>query len=381
MLDVVKTIHIVFQILVMLVFPYLAQLSRHWGKWGNFLSPVVLCYIFGMILSNFNVVQTSIHFRETCSQASIALALPLLLYSSDLSFVYHNLKVFLLSFALAIVAAIVATGGIALLFFPHLPHLDQAAGMLLAVYVGGTVNLFATGYGLEATPEYVGLVNAADIVVGGSYLLILTSVGPKLVALVLHRKPASVYVHLEEEVQHKKPEISMILASLASSILILLLSVGFSYLIFGHLKNSAFLILCLTSISILASRLEIIKKLTASFQVGEYLLLMFCVGLGLLADLEQLVSGGFQIVLLTISTILGTVGLHLLLARLFKVDDEAFLVTSTATIFGPPFIPQIAATIGNPKVILPGIAAALMGIMLANYLGISLGWLIQWILN
>jgi uncharacterized membrane protein len=107
---------------------------------------------------------------------------------------------------------------------------------------------------------------------------------------------------------------------------------------------------------------------------------MFCVGLGLLADLEQLAGGGFSIVLLTISTILGTVGLHLLLAKIFNVDDEAFLVTSTATIFGPPFIPQIAATIGNPKVILPGIAAALMGIMLANYLGIGLGWFINWIL-
>lgn len=105
----------------------------------------------------------------------------------------------------------------------------------------------------------------------------------------------------------------------------------------------------MTTLSIAASRLEVIKKLRGSFQVGEYLLLIFCVGLGLLADLEQLAGGGFQIVILTISTILGTVGLHLLLAKIFKVDDEAFLVTSTATIFGPPFIPQIAATIGNPQ--------------------------------
>lgn len=376
-----KTLQIILQVLVMLIFPYLAQRSQRWGKWGNFLSPVVLCYIFGMILSNFNLIQTPITFREACSQGSIALALPLLLYSSDLGFVYQNLKVFLLSFGLAILAAVLATAVIAYAFFAHLPHIDQAAGMLLAVYVGGTVNLFATGYGLGATAEYIGLVNAADIVVGGTYLLVLTSIGPKLVALVLHRKPASVYLQVEEEIEHKRPAPEMIFVCLASSLTILLISVGISYLIFGNLKNSAFLILCLTTLSIAASRLEWIKKLTASFQVGEYLLLMFCVGLGLLADLEQLVSGGFQIVLLTISTILGTVGLHLLLAKLFKVDDEAFLVTSTATIFGPPFIPQIAATIGNPKVILPGIAAALMGIMLANYLGISLGWFIHWILS
>lgn len=375
-----KTVQIAFQVLAMLIFPYLAQRSKHWGKLGNFLSPVVLCYIFGMILSNFNLIQTPIAFRETCSQFSIALALPLLLYSSDLGFVYRNLKVFLLSFALAILAAVLATGTIAYVFFSHIPHIDQAAGMLLAVYVGGTVNLFATGYGLGATADYIGLVNAADIVVGGTYLLILTSVGPKLVALVLHRKPSSTYTHSIEEEAEPAPAPGMILACLASSIVIFGISVGLSFLIFGNLKNGAFLILCLTTISIVASRLELIKKLKGSFQVGEYLLLMFCVGLGLLADLEQLVGGGFSIVLLTISTILGTVGLHLLLAKIFKVDDEAFLVTSTATIFGPPFIPQIAATIGNPKVILPGIAAALMGIMLANYLGIGLGWFINWIL-
>ncbi len=375
-----KTVQIAFQILVMLGFPYLAQRTKQSGKLGNFLSPVVLCYIFGMILSNFNLIQTPIKFREACSQFSIALALPLLLYSSDLGFVYRNLKVFLVSFGLAILAAVVATGAIAVAFFAHLPHIDQAAGMLLAVYVGGTVNLFATGYGLGATPEYIGLINAADIVVGGSYLLILTSVGPKLVALVLHRKPSTEYTHTIEEETVAPPAPGMILACLASSIVILGISVGLSFLIFGNLENSAFLILCLTTISIAASRLELVQKLKGSFQVGEYLLLMFCVGLGLLADLEQLVDGGFPIVLLTISTILGTVGLHLLLAKIFKVDDEAFLVTSTATIFGPPFIPQIAATIGNPKVILPGIAAALMGIMLANYLGIGLGWFINWIL-
>ncbi|MDX2070372.1 MAG: DUF819 family protein [Haliscomenobacter sp.] len=375
-----KTVQIAFQVLVMLIFPYLAQRSKHWGKLGNFLSPVVLCYIFGMILSNFNLIQTPITFRETCSQFSIALALPLLLYASDLGFVYRNLKVFLLSFALAIFAATIATGTIAYVFFSHIPQIDQAAGMLLAVYVGGTVNLFATGYGLGATADFIGLVNAADIVVGGTYLLILTSVGPKLVALVLHRKPSSTYTHTIGEEAEPTPAPGMILACLASSVVILGISVGLSFLIFGNLKNSAFLILCLTTISIAASRLEWIKMLKGSFQVGEYLLLMFCVGLGLLADLEQLVGGGFSIVLLTISTILGTVGLHLLLAKIFKVDDEAFLVTSTATIFGPPFIPQIAATIGNPKVILPGIAAALMGIMLANYLGIGLGWLINWIL-
>jgi uncharacterized membrane protein len=334
-----------------------------------------------MVLSNFKLIQTSNDTREQLSYLSIALALPLLLYSSDFGFVYRNLKVFLVSFVLAVVAAIVATGAIAYLFFAKLPLVHQAAGMLLAVYVGGTVNLFATGVGLNADTEFIGLMNAADIVVGGAYLLILTSVGPKLVALVLHRKVEVESFQLVEEEAQKQLSLGMILACLASSMVVLAISVGLSFLVYGNLNNTTFLILCLTTIGIAVSRLAVIKKLSGSFQVGEYLLLMFCVGLGLLADLNQLTGAGFQVVLLAVATLIGTVGLHLLLAKLFKVDDEAFLVTSTATIFGPPFIPQIAATIGNPKVILPGIAAALMGIMLANYLGISLGWFLAWVLQ
>jgi len=376
----VEILHLVLQVFAMLLIPFFAQRSKHWGKLGNFLSPVVLCYILGMVLSNFKLIQTSNDTREQLSYLSIALALPLLLYSSDFGFVYRNLKVFLVSFVLAVVAAIVATGAIAYLFFAKLPLVHQAAGMLLAVYVGGTVNLFATGVGLNADTEFIGLMNAADIVVGGAYLLILTSVGPKLVALVLHRKVEVESFQLVEEEAQKQLSLGMILACLASSMVVLAISVGLSFLVYGNLNNTTFLILCLTTIGIAVSRLAVIKKLSGSFQVGEYLLLMFCVGLGLLADLNQLTGAGFQVVLLAVATLIGTVGLHLLLAKLFKVDDEAFLVTSTATIFGPPFIPQIAATIGNPKVILPGIAAALMGIMLANYLGISLGWFLAWVL-
>lgn len=376
-----KILHLVLQAFAMLLIPFFAQSSRHWGKLGNFLSPVVLCYILGMVLSNFKLIQTSNETREQLSYLSIALALPLLLYSSDFGFVYRNLKVFLVSFVLALVAAIVATGAIAYLFFAKLPLVHQAAGMLLAVYVGGTVNLFATGVGLNADSKFIGLINAADIVVGGAYLLILTSVGPKLVALVLHRKVEVESFQLDEGEIQKKLSLGMILACLASSVVVLAIAVGLSFLVYGNLDNTTFLILCLTTIGIAVSRLAVIKKLSGSFQVGEYLLLMFCVGLGLLADLNQLTGAGFQVVLLAIATLLGTVVLHLLLAKFFKVDDEAFLVTSTATIFGPPFIPQIAATIGNPKVILPGIAAALMGIMLANYLGISLGWFLAWVLQ
>ena len=70
--------------------------------------------------------------------------------------------------------------------------------------------------------------------------------------------------------------------------------------------------------------------------------------------------------------------IHLLLARIFRVDRDTFMITSTAAIYGPAFIGPIASTLNNRSLILPGITLALLGFAIGNYLGISLARLMEW---
>ena len=57
------------------------------------------------------------------------------------------------------------------------------------------------------------------------------------------------------------------------------------------------------------------------------------------------------------------------------------MITSTAAIYGPVFVGQIASAIGNKKLIFTGIALGLLGFAVGNYLGIGLAYILKTILT
>jgi uncharacterized membrane protein len=361
-------------ILLIVFFPYLAVQANQRFKLGSFFSPVVLCYVAGMLVSNTHLIKSSSAFRETCSGLCIALALPLLLYASDFVFIRKNLRPLLASFALAVGSAVLAPLVLAFFFFHTLPNIGQALGMLIGVYIGGTVNLFAVGQTLGADANFITLVNAADVMTGGVYLLLLSSIGPSLFGRFLPLSNTRIQAMSSHNETSEEVQIDWraVVKCLFSALVVAGSSIGLTILLSGKINQSV-LMLVLTTLSLGAASLPVIRRLKGSFAVGEYLLMMFCICLGLMADLTQLQDNGPKILFFAAVTLLGTVLLHLILAKIFKIDLEAFMITSTATIFGPPFIPQISTVLNNPKLILPGIAAALAGIALANYLGSLVG--------
>jgi uncharacterized membrane protein len=68
--------------------------------------------------------------------------------------------------------------------------------------------------------------------------------------------------------------------------------------------------------------------------------------------------------------------LHFFLASLFKIDTDTILITSTAGIFGPPFVGPIAKALKNEEIIVSGITTGLVGYALGNYLGYFVFWVL-----
>jgi uncharacterized membrane protein len=68
--------------------------------------------------------------------------------------------------------------------------------------------------------------------------------------------------------------------------------------------------------------------------------------------------------------LIGSLILQALLCKLFKIDTDTFLITSSAAILSVPFIPVIAGALKNREILLPGFAAAILGYAVGNYLGI-----------
>ena len=116
-----------------------------------------------------------------------------------------------------------------------------------------------------------------------------------------------------------------------------------------------------------------------AYELGEYLLLIFCVAMGSLADLRMLSGGSVMLFLYRV----GGDGAGHRAARtasaLLRIDADSTLICSTATIYGPAQIGPVAAALKNRALVGPGLTLGLAGIALGNYLGLLTAWGLRWL--
>jgi uncharacterized membrane protein len=61
---------------------------------------------------------------------------------------------------------------------------------------------------------------------------------------------------------------------------------------------------------------------------------------------------------------------------IFRIDADTVIITSTAMIYSPPFVPVVAAALKNRDVIISGLTTGIIGYVIGNYLGIFTGFLL-----
>lgn len=373
-------IYAAIQLLIIALFPWLGKIISRRPALRDWLSPVVLCYALGILLGNLPVISLNADLAKTMTEATIVLAIPLLLFSTDLKVWFHQSRTVLLSFGLCVLSGLIGTQLIAFLFRETMEDSWQIAGMLVGIYTGGTPNMQAIGLALDAGQEKIVLLNAADILCGGILLLFLTSVAHRLYGLFLP------HYRLSGEMPADDPAAAgrtinrrQVFQAIGLSIAIVGVSLGLSYLFFRDLTHTAVIILLLTTLSIAASFSKKVRNWRGAYEAGDYFLLMFCVALGMLADFQVLIDQGGELILFTALALGATLLMHLFLSYLFRIDRDTTIITFTAASYGPAFIGQIAQTIGNKQLVFAGIAMGLLGYAIGNYLGIATAYFLRWL--
>jgi len=363
------------QVLLILFFPWLAKkISKSTFSW---LSPVVLCYSLGIILANIPFLDLNIPLANYFTQGTILLAIPFLLFATNLSGWFKDFKNMILAFSLCVLCGIIGTSFTGWYFKDSIVDSWRIGGMMAAIFSGGIPNMQAVGIALEAESETIVLLNAADIFIGGFYLIFMTTVAIKILNLFLNKYLIGKFYLSKNKLQiNQSINFPNFIKSLAAAVGIIGISVGLSFLIYQELA-ATFIILCLTTLSIIASRLSVISSIAGTFEVGDYLLLMFCVAVGMMANFNNILENGWHIIKFMAIAWGITVLLHWFLCYLFKLDSSTVLIASVAAIYGPVFIGQIASTIDNRRLVFPGIALGLVGIALGNYVGIFVAWILK----
>ncbi|MBS0012115.1 MAG: DUF819 family protein, partial [Bacteroidales bacterium] len=113
------------------------------------------------------------------------------------------------------------------------------------------------------------------------------------------------------------------------------------------------------------------------FQTGMYIILIFCIVVSSMADVRQLVDISFDLFWYVALAMYGSHFLHALLARFFKIDADTVIISGSALICSPPFVPVVAGALKNRDVILTGLIVGIAGYAVGNYLGVFIAYLLR----
>ena len=365
-------------------------LCRRFSAIGK-VGAILVLYFLGIILANLFVFPFEgfagklYPLQDALTSVTIPLALPLILFACD--FREWPVKKALGSLLIGLISVMaVATAGY-FLFRTHLgEQAPSIAGMIVGVYTGGTPNLAAIKMMLGVDEGTYVLMNSFDMLVSFIFLVFLMAAGIRLFRKILPvdsvpepdkglpqvgRKLAQSEADMYRDIFTRRHFLPT-LKALGLSILITGIGLGLSLLLTDGI-NMIVLILTLTTLAIAASFLPAVKKWEKSYDAGMYLVLIFSFVVASMVDIRSLdFREGLWLLAYIAFAIFGSLTLQVLLGRIFKVDADTTVITSVAMINSPLFVPMIADSMKNRRVILTGISIGIIGYAVGNYLGVLL---------
>jgi len=410
-----------------LTFPLaIIALCKRWSFFKK-LGTIVMAYFFGLVMGNIGILpKGSEEFRfalqgrsvipsaemeelvlaGSVSQADVyvnqvaglqdivltlivPLAIPLLLFSLNIRRWFRLAGQGFLSMILAFVSVVVVIATGYLIFQDLVPDSWKIAGLLTGVYTGGTPNLAAIRTALEVDPSLFIMTHTYDLIIGAFTIIFFITVGKQVFGLVLpeFRKPeiegdANEILGEVEDMDDftgmfRKTRLPKLMGAVGISLLIFAVSAGLS-LVLKSIPQMVVVILAITTFGIIASLFGWINRIEKTFQLGMYLILIFSLVVSSMADLSVIFSIKYiNLFLFVLYAYFGSLLLHLLLSIIFRVDTDNYLITTTALIYSPPFVPVVAAALKNKDIITTGLTVGLIGYVVGNYLAVPLAYLLK----
>lgn len=327
--------------------------------------------------------------QDMLTNLTVLIAIPLLLFSLDLKRWLHLAGEAFKSLILALVSLFIAIVVGFLIWGSSIPQSAEVGGLLVGVYTGGTPNLAILRLALQVDQEIYLLTHTSDVVIGAIFLLFLMTVAQRIFNTFLphfrdskkHRAICTIvkesegldnYLGMLNFKSFLKLGIALLL-----SIAILGIAFGLSTL-FDPKHETTIIVLTVTTLGILASLVKRINAIEYTFQFGMYFIIVFSLGLASLANLRVLLEtislGLFMYVFVAV---FGSMVIHVILSKIFKVDTDTTIITITALTYSAPFVPAVAAAIRNKEVIISGLAVGTLGYAFGTYAGLMMAALLK----
>nr|WP_320021101.1 DUF819 family protein [uncultured Draconibacterium sp.] len=353
------------------------------------IGAVLICYGVGLIVGNMGILPDGAEkYQNMLTDITIPLSLPLILFSVDVRSWFKMARSAFLALITGLISVLLIIIIGYFIFRNDIENIWQVAGMLVGVYTGGTPNMAAMKTALNVSQELYIMTHTYDLTLGAIYLVFILSIGQKVFLWFLPPfKPVKnedttvAEMNMEEEFESydgmlKKKTLFPLIGAFGISVAILGVSYGIS-LFLPKEYQTAVVILLITTFGIAFSFVPKIKAIKKTFQLGMYLILIFCLTVASMADISKLSNISFSLFYYVALAVYGSHIIHIALARIFKIDADTVIISTSALICSPPFVPVVAGALKNRQVILTGLVVGIAGYAVGNYLGVIVAYLLK----
>jgi len=380
---------IVLLVLFFLLCPLLILRLCHRYSFLNKIGAVVIAYVAGFVIGNIGIlsmIEGHGKAQELLTTLTIPIAIPLLLFSMDIRKWTKIAGKTMLSLLFALTAVIISVvAGFFIFRSQGIESLWDVSGMMVGLYTGSTPNLAAIQTALGADEANYMVIVTYDLVIGAFHLLFVMTIAQRLFLGFLpgysYNDPASGNI---AEAERGDPYWGMLKKKMG---LPLLKAFGAAVLIFGigaavtlivpRSSQMTAVILVITTLGIGASLIPAIKRLDKSFELGMYLILIFCMVIASRADLRNIDLVAMMIAAYVAIVVFGSMLIQAFLSWVFRIDADTYIITSTAMITNPAVVLAVAGALRNREIVFSGLSVSIIGLAVGNYLGVLMAWLLE----
>lgn len=352
---------------------------------------VVIAYVIGCLVGLSGILPVLDNFETVkdillkISSAAVPLAIPFMLFSSDVRSWRYLAPNFVKSLVMGLLAcALIAIAGFFVFGQNDPERFAGVSAMLVGLYTGGTANMATIKEVAGVDADTFLQAQIYQMLVGAIYLVVIIIFGKLLAGLILPQfKPSKQeYDAPSEKVAELESGNELFLGLFTSknlpylgiALLLTIVILGLGYLATLPFSKDAFMAVFMLSISlfaIIASFHKSVRSLPHTFDAGVYLILVFSIAVSSQVGGDMFKNLDFQFFLFVTFVTIGALFVHILLNAILRVDVDTTLVSSIALVTSPAFVPVMAGTLKNREVVGPGITVGLIGYAVGTYLGYS----------
>ena len=351
------------------------------------ITGAIIALIGAMILSNLNIIPIESPVYDQVWDYVIPLAIPLLLFRSNIFKIWNESRRLLFIFLISSVGTVVGVAVSFLLLHQFIPQLNKIAAMMTGSYIGGGVNFAALSTKFETPGELVSATVVADNSVMAFYFIVLITIpNLKFVKKYFRRLYNSDAESNENnaEAYWKRNEIS--LKDIAYSIAIAFSLVAVSFKLSEWIQSAVpksnpflevvvgiigdqFLLLTTLSLIVVAVFSNFFEKLNASDELGTFLIYIFFVVIGVPASIPIIIKTAPLLFIFVAIILIFNLAVTLSFGKLFKFNIEEMLLASNANAGGPTTAAALAISKGWQSLIGPILIIGTLGYVIGNYVG------------